>query len=256
MSPKTYQMSEWFGPTVQGEGPLAGVRTFFARFAGCDWDCLWCDTKYAVSPKYDGWSVTKMTAKELRVKLEELGLKEGDWLTLSGGNPALFVDDEFVEAFEGIKLAMETQGSRLLLGNVVHTLNCLVVSPKPPSSGMHINFKASTVRELIKWRLNAQTTVLKFVAFDEADLYWINEASNEIGEWNIPRYLSVGTPLRTRGHQAHSGYQGLEDIDDSRLVVCEGLTNLFNKVANDERFHNFIALPQLHTLAWGQKRGF
>src|SRR6202046_1496627 len=46
------RISEIFGPTVQGEGPLIGRPTVFVRTAGCDYRCAWCDTLYAVLPAY------------------------------------------------------------------------------------------------------------------------------------------------------------------------------------------------------------
>jgi len=49
-------VSEIFGPTVQGEGALIGTQTLFVRTGGCDYRCSWCDTGYAVLPKYeDDW---------------------------------------------------------------------------------------------------------------------------------------------------------------------------------------------------------
>jgi len=44
------RISEIFGPTIQGEGPLIGTPTVFVRTAGCDYRCTWCDTLYAVLP--------------------------------------------------------------------------------------------------------------------------------------------------------------------------------------------------------------
>ena len=42
---------EVFGPTIQGEGELAGVPTAFVRFGGCDYRCSWCDSLFAVLPE-------------------------------------------------------------------------------------------------------------------------------------------------------------------------------------------------------------
>lgn len=39
-------VSEVFGPTFQGEGPYAGVRTGFVRLGLCNLHCEWCDTPY------------------------------------------------------------------------------------------------------------------------------------------------------------------------------------------------------------------
>ena len=49
---KKVRVSEIFGPTVQGEGPLIGKPTVFVRTGGCDYRCNWCDTLYAVLPKH------------------------------------------------------------------------------------------------------------------------------------------------------------------------------------------------------------
>lgn len=42
MSARTFPVIECFGPTIQGEGALAGLPTLFVRFGGCDFRCSWC----------------------------------------------------------------------------------------------------------------------------------------------------------------------------------------------------------------------
>ena len=37
---------EIFGPTIQGEGAVIGLKTMFVRTAGCDYSCSWCDSSF------------------------------------------------------------------------------------------------------------------------------------------------------------------------------------------------------------------
>jgi len=241
---KRYPISEVFGPTMQGEGPLIGTKTYFVRFAGCDYDCSWCDTKYAVLPKYPGWSRTMMTLQEIVVKLGALGIKSDEWITLSGGNPALFVDMEFMRLGETYKLAMETQGSKTMPDGVAGALDCLIISPKPPSSGMDMRYDSDPVQALLSERDLEEIdkiTALKFVVFDEVDLEWVIETSDDLDEPSVKHYLSIGTPL-------NAGV-GVRDI------ILDDLARWVEVLTHDPRLANWTILPQLHTLLWGQKRG-
>ena len=56
-----FPVVEVFGPTIQGEGELAGVPTAFVRFGGCDYRCTWCDSLHAVLPE-DVREAPRMTA--------------------------------------------------------------------------------------------------------------------------------------------------------------------------------------------------
>src|SRR3954454_18364888 len=85
---RTFPVIEIFGPTIQGEGAEAGLPTHFVRLGGCDYRCSWCDTMYAVDP-----ATVRATSERLEVAeiVERLGRLDGhpEWVTLSGGNPAL-----------------------------------------------------------------------------------------------------------------------------------------------------------------------
>ena len=70
-------VSEIFGPTVQGEGPLIGRASVFVRTGGCDYRCSWCDTLYAVLPQYrNDW--TPMTPADIMASKASL---TGQYLT-------------------------------------------------------------------------------------------------------------------------------------------------------------------------------
>ena len=82
------QISEIFGPTIQGEGTLIGRPTVFVRTGGCDFRCAWCDTLYAVLPQFkNDWR--KMSAPEIVAQVLALSQQQPILITLSGGNPAL-----------------------------------------------------------------------------------------------------------------------------------------------------------------------
>jgi len=123
---KTYRVNEIFY-SLQGEGMRAGTASLFLRFSGCNQQCTVdthgfdCDTDFA-----DGRSLTlNDIVKELR---------EADahcqWVTLTGGEPALQVDAALIDALHdtGFKLAIETNGSIKLPDG----LDWITVSPKVP----------------------------------------------------------------------------------------------------------------------------
>ena len=88
MSESSIRISEIFGPTIQGEGPLIGRPTVFVRTGGCDYRCSWCDTLYAVESKYrHNWK--PMSAEEIMAEIETLSGGKPIMVTISGGNPAI-----------------------------------------------------------------------------------------------------------------------------------------------------------------------
>src|SRR4029079_17763230 len=82
------RISEIFGPTIQGEGPLIGRPTVFVRTAGCDYRCTWCDTLYAVLPRYHDARVA-ISPADIMARVDELTGGHPTLVTVSGGNPAL-----------------------------------------------------------------------------------------------------------------------------------------------------------------------
>src|ERR1700720_3417957 len=82
------RISEIFGPTIQGEGPLTGRPTVFVRTGGCGYRCAWCDTLYAVLPEYrDDWG--PVSPEETMAQVNEPAGGKPLLVSLSGGNPAL-----------------------------------------------------------------------------------------------------------------------------------------------------------------------
>lgn len=231
---RTHPVVEVFGPTIQGEGAEAGLPTHFIRLGGCDYRCSWCDTMYAVEPR-----VVRETAERLSSDaiVERLQCLDGrpDWVTISGGNPALHRLDDLIDGLhaDGFKAAVETQGSvwRPWLGRV----DRLTISPKPPSSGMASESHARQFERFMTAAVPVLTrAVLKVVCFDEGDVRW---AKALVGRWpQVPVFLSAGTPMPAP--------------TDLRAAVGDRYRWLCERVAADHELAAARVLPQLHVIAW------
>ena len=128
---KTYRINEIFY-SLQGEGARSGEPSIFVRFSGCNMTCsvqpsekspggFDCDTEFA-----SGRTVSLEELCEWVV--DEVGESTCEWIILTGGEPGLQVDEDFVDYFHsrGFKLAIESNGSVELPDN----LDWVTVSPK------------------------------------------------------------------------------------------------------------------------------
>jgi 7-carboxy-7-deazaguanine synthase len=235
-----FPVVEVFGPTIQGEGALAGVPTAFVRFGGCDYRCSWCDSLHAVLPEAVR-EAPRLTGDEVMQALNGI---DAAWVTLSGGNPALLDLGDLVSALQdaGRRVAIETQGSvwRDWLGRV----DLLTVSPKPPSSAMaspeHDAEAAAFVDRAVA---AAPRIVLKIVVFDEVDYRWARDFH---GRWPaLPFHLSCGTSPPRAG-ESHAATLNL--LGERYRWLCE-------RAAGDPAMIDATILPQLHVIAWGHEKG-
>ncbi|SFE27271.1 7-carboxy-7-deazaguanine synthase [Paenibacillus catalpae] len=241
MTEKRIPVMEIFGPTVQGEGMVIGQKTMFIRTAGCDYSCSWCDSAFT----WDGTGkddIRMLTADDIVTELRELGGNTFSHVTLSGGNPALLKNaDELVDTLhrEGIRVAVETQGSRWQ--DWLLAIDELTLSPKPPSSGMTTNWVV--LDEIVTKLTGGQNPFsLKVVVFDEQDLAYAAEVHN--------RYAGVPFFVQT-------GNDDLLEADNGKLasMLIERYEWLIDQVMKREDMTNVRVLPQLHALVWGNKRG-
>jgi 7-carboxy-7-deazaguanine synthase len=127
--PKLYAINEVY-LTTQGEGVRAGEPSVFLRFTGCNLRCAMeagprspggfdCDTEFE--------SGRQLTRDEIVAWcLAEAGACR--WIVMTGGEPALQVDDELCDALHaaGFTLAIETNGSI----KVSDAIDWVTVSPK------------------------------------------------------------------------------------------------------------------------------
>lgn len=229
---KPFPVVEIFGPTIQGEGPLIGVPTIFIRFGGCDYRCLWCDTKYAVLSDEVRANSTPMTVEQILERVNQ-GSQFCEWVTFSGGNPLLYDLSELVDRLheDGWKIAVETQGT--VYQEWVQKVDLLVVSPKPPSSGMTTDFIK------LERFMQHPNVALKVVVFDDTDFEYAVYVRQKFNNPSISFTLQVGNAVG----------------EDTLSNLVEKLRWLIERAVKDERLFNVRVLPQLHVWVWGNQRG-
>jgi len=124
--------------TIQGEGYHSGRAAVFCRFSGCNlWSgrevdrekaiCKFCDTNFWGT---DGDNGGHYSAEELTKKIKSLFPTDSknNFIVLTGGEPALQVDEKLVDSFHeaGFEVAIETNGTKPLPQNI----DWICMSPK------------------------------------------------------------------------------------------------------------------------------
>lgn len=96
--------------SVQGEGKLAGVPSWFVRFSGCNLRCSWCDTPYA------SWNA-ESKQRSLQDLIDEASHARGNNVThavITGGEPMMFAQaEELARALRALDMhiTIETAGT-------------------------------------------------------------------------------------------------------------------------------------------------
>ncbi|MED4013274.1 7-carboxy-7-deazaguanine synthase QueE [Priestia aryabhattai] len=230
---------EIFGPTIQGEGMVAGQKTIFIRTFGCDYRCSWCDSKFT-------WDGTQkpilMSPEDILQKVSLLSNGTCNHVTISGGNPALISSlDVLLDLLqlEGFSVGLETQGSKWQ--DWFLKIQDLTISPKPPSSNMKTDVK--TLENIIlKLKENKINYSIKVVIFNDEDFTYAKKL-----HWRFPSpshkwFLQVGN-------------DDTNSKDNLAISLLEKYEWLCNKVIADKSMLSVRPLPQLHTLLWGNKQG-
>lgn len=232
---------ETFGPTIQGEGPHAGMKTMFLRVAGCSFKCSWCDSKYA----WDTTSAEHYCEDELAEKLVQLCLNNKTYnLIITGGNPCIYDFSYIIDRLHDndITVDVETQGD--LYPDWLTKVDLLVISPKGPSSGM-----PDVYEKLENWLHSSgmqNPICVKIPVFNEDDFMFVRRyydlvIRNRHAGKNIELYLSVGNTDTS------------EEGDISPRVLSD-YAKLIDMVSKSDLKRVFV-LPQIHTLIWGNKSG-
>ena len=108
--------------SIQGEGLTIGYPAIFIRFCGCNLNCSFCDTKYAIN--CERWLKYEDIQKEVK-------RFEAKRVIFTGGEPAL--QDKFMAYFiknnQGYLYQVETNGT-IFPEESISLLDHITVSPK------------------------------------------------------------------------------------------------------------------------------
>jgi 7-cyano-7-deazaguanosine (preQ0) biosynthesis protein QueE len=231
-------ISEFFGPTIQGEGPNAGKLTYFLRVAGCNLHCSFCDSAYTWrfndthphknSTVYNKKDEVKPWTISNLVKL--LGHHNVKNLVITGGEPMLYQNDLLLvlEQLSLQRVEIETAGTIRPLAKWYNFGVHFNVSPKLASSGndRSLAIKPSVLQEFAWYK----RTAFKFVITDKKDIQEVKQIQNES---NIK---SSTIWLMPEGEHLKDQLKNMVKV--AQLAIDNG--------------YNFS--PRLHTLLWGNER--
>lgn len=172
LTPKTERVpylnvSEHFGPTIQGEGRAAGQLASFFRLAGCNLTCSWCDSPYT-------WDWTRFNhSEEVHQTTVEAAVTALEALPgriiITGGEPLLQATTLGAvlnhPRLAGRLFDLETNGTRPL-GDTAPAWANISCSPKIiPSAD-----QGPIARRLNVELMEDPRTDFKFVVHDQNDL--------------------------------------------------------------------------------------
>lgn len=234
------KVAEIFGPTIQGEGPNVGVKCIFVRVCHCDFNCSWCDSKFAW--KEDDRTTTYESVELSNYLLQLCENTNTAHVILTGGNPCIYDFTDVIDTLHrnNIHVDVETQGS--LYPEWLKKVDILVISPKAPSSEQKDVLQQ--VKAYLDGNNNNSTIAIKIPVFNDDDFKFATSYHNMIETLNndkIKFYLSVGNT-------------DTKEAGDISTRVLTDYEKLIEKVCNSE-MKNVYILPQVHTLVWGNKQG-
>ncbi|WP_022671079.1 7-carboxy-7-deazaguanine synthase QueE [Hippea alviniae] len=119
--------------SIQGEGKFIGLKAAFIRLCGCNLNCYFCDTKYAINCT-DEFTDEEIHSQILQFKTENV--------IFTGGEPTL--QDEFIAYFikkhQNYRFLLETNGT-IFPQKSIELLEHIVVSPKMFALNTTVLFK-------------------------------------------------------------------------------------------------------------------
>lgn len=210
--------------SIQGEGPYVGVKQLFIRFCGCNIKCTFCDTSDIENEDY-----LEFTPAELKEYIEDFSLKSIHSISLTGGEPLLWVDflEEFLPLLDN-KIYLETNATlKDNLEKIINYISIISADIKLPSaSGIENSFAIHD--EFFKIAKKYDKEIFAKIVFDENILDdEISHCLKLAEKYNLPLILQPKT------------------VDNKVSVDKELILDVFNKFLASHA--NTRVIPQVHT---------
>jgi 7-carboxy-7-deazaguanine synthase len=215
--------------SIQGEGALAGVPSFFVRTSGCNLRCSWCDTPYT-SWRPEG---EELAIERILTRVE--AFPAARHVVITGGEP--MIAPGIVELSQGFRergmhITIETAGT--IFAPVACDL--MSISPKLSNSTPEGPFRAQHERLRVQTDVLRQLMAhcdyqLKFVIVTGSD---IAEMQTLLAELEVPAGKVMLMP---------------EGTDSARLDARGAL------IAEICKQYGYRFSPRLHVHLYGNRRG-
>ena len=210
------KISEIF-KSIEGEGIAIGKLEVFVRLAGCNLNCSWCDTKYALE------NGKKKPIEEIIKEVQKYCLKN---VSITGGEP-LLQKSELLELVTNLKtldywIQLNTNGT-IFDQQIFKKSDLISMDCKCPSSQMKSDIEV--LKKTIQ--LFDYKSQIKFVISNNQDYKFAK---------NIISSIKASTVV-------------FQPEWKSRLLTEE----LVNKVKND--CLNVRVILQQHKTIWGERKG-
>ena len=224
--------------SIQGETTRAGAPMDFVRLAGCDLECVYCDTPAARNPKAGReMTVAEVLAALPRPPLPDLSaeaLAKAE-VMITGGEPLLQGTETSALiselAAQGREVLVETSGAHAI--DTMDRRARFIVDVKTPGSGM---------AERMRWENLEQLTgrdEVKFVLTGRADYDWAKEIVRRhcLAE-RCPVLFGAAIPPSPEASAGKPGAPGLAVRALAEWILADALPVRLNV-----QIHKVLGLP-------------
>ena len=214
--------------SLQGEGALVGVPSFFIRTSGCNLRCTWCDTPYTSwSPEGEEMSLTQI--------LDEVKHHPAKHVVVTGGEP--MIAPEIVPLTcrlreLGLHITIETAGT------VLQPVACDLMSISPKLANSTPAGRHAAQHERLRIQLETLTQLIERY---EYQLKFVVESPKDLEELGRLRAALGAPPERVIL---------MPEGTDSALLRERGVW-----LAEICKAEGFRFSPRLHVDLWGNRRG-
>lgn len=165
--------------SINGESKRAGELAVFVRFAGCNLNCAYCDTKWANEPDTEYKDMTPKEIADYVIKQQVTNV------TITGGEPLLQKNIEQLVALlmeSGHRVEIETNGSVDIDSIAWSKRPSFTVDYKSPSSGCESKMFMDNYSKV------GADDVVKFVVGSKEDL---DKARDIIKQYHLDQKSNV-----------------------------------------------------------------